>query len=301
MLRKLELYLELSKPRLSALAVFSGLTGYVMARDPNLSFTMKNWMELLWLFVGLCFVGVASNMVNQAIEGKLDSEMDRTKDRPIPSGRITAKETTIVAFISLAIGLGILDYFFRREVMWLNLFTFISYVAIYTPMKTRSAMNTIAGAFPGAFPILSGWIAGSNNDFHLYPNNTEWFGFFPFALVFIWQLPHFFSIAWIYKEDYERAGYKMMSLYDKSGRQAVVLIFVGTIGTIFVSYLPFFYDMCDLWYFFSACALNCYLLISSILLMKDRQKYMKQYFYASIIWLPAILTAMLIFLTLELK
>ena len=300
MLKKLALYLELSKPRLSALAVFSGLTGYVMARDPNVSFAAANWLELFYLFCGLSFVGVASNMVNQALEGGLDSRMDRTKERPIPSGRITSKETFLVGFISLVIGLYILNHFFRSEVAWLNLFTFISYVAIYTPMKTRTAMNTIVGAFPGAFPILSGWIAHSNNDFHLYPNNTEWFGFFPFALVFIWQLPHFFSIAWIYKEDYARAGYKMMSLYDRSGKQAVVLIFVGTIGTIAVSYLPFVYDMCDVLYFFSACLLNCYLLISSILLMKDREKYMKQYFYASIIWLPAILTAMLIFLNPEL-
>ena len=124
---------------------------------------------------------------------------------------------------------------------------------------------------------------------------------FPLRPGFCLAVPHFFSIAWIYKEDYEKAGYKMMSLYDKTGKQAVALIFVGTIGTILVSFLPYFYNMCDVLYFFAACLLNCYLLISAILLIKDRKKHMKQYFYASIIWLPAILMAMLFFLNPELS
>ncbi|MDD7984468.1 heme o synthase [Lentisphaera marina] len=287
-------FIELTKPRLSAMAVFSGSAGYVMARDPNLSFTMKNYLELFWLTLGLSFVGAASNIVNQAVEHKLDKMMDRTADRPIPSGRVKMGEALVFGHICLAIGLAVLFYFFRQEVAYLALFTYITYVFIYTPMKTRTALNTIAGAFPGAFPILTGWVAHSNNDFHVLPQ-TEWWGFFPFAIVFIWQLPHFFSIAWIYKEDYQRAGYKMMSLYDKTGKQAVVLIFVGTLGLMAVSLMPYMYKMSNGWYFISVCILNAGLLCSSVLLLINRNRFMKQYFYASIIYLPLIVLALIFF------
>ncbi|WDE99095.1 heme o synthase [Lentisphaera profundi] len=287
-------FLELTKPRLSAMAVFSGSAGYVMARDPNISFAMENYVELLWLTIGLSFVGGASNIVNQAVEHKLDGLMDRTADRPIPSGRVKMGEALVFGHVCLAIGLAVLFYFFRHEVAYLALFTYVTYVFMYTPMKTRTALNTIAGAFPGAFPILTGWIAHSNNDFHTIPN-TEWFGFFPFAIVFVWQLPHFFSIAWIYKDDYKRAGYKMMSLYDETGKQAVILIFVGTLGLMAVSLMPYMYKMSNGWYFISVCILNAGLLCSSVMLLANRNRFMKQYFYASIIYLPLIVLALIFF------
>jgi protoheme IX farnesyltransferase len=283
----------MTKPRLSAMAVFSGSAGYIMARDPNKSFFIKdNLFELIILTIGLSFVGAASNVVNMAMEHKLDSQMDRTSDRPIPTGRVKKNEAMIFGHVCLVIGLSILFYFFRKQVGYLALFTYISYVFMYTPMKTRTALNTIAGAFPGAFPILTGWIANSDNGFH---SQTEWFGFFPFAIVFVWQLPHFFSIAWIYKEDYKKAGYKMMSLYDESGKQAVVLIFVGTLGLIAVSMLPYMYRMSGDIYFFIAVLLNSALFCSSILLLFDRNKFMKQYFYGSITYLPLIVTALIFF------
>ena len=286
-------FIEMTKPRLSAMAVFSGSAGYVMARDPNKSFfVMENIIELIWLTIGLSFVGAASNVVNMAMEHKLDSQMDRTADRPIPTGRVKKGEAMIFGHVCLALGLAVLFFFFRKQVGYLALFTYVTYVFMYTPMKTRTALNTIAGAFPGAFPILTGWIAHSDNGFH---TQTEWFGFFPFAIVFVWQLPHFFSIAWIYKEDYKKAGYKMMSLYDESGKQAVILIFVGTLGLIAVSMLPYMYPMCNGYYFISAIILNAGLLCSSILLLVDRNRFMKQYFYASIIYLPLIVLALIFF------
>ncbi|EDM27601.1 protoheme IX farnesyltransferase [Lentisphaera araneosa HTCC2155] len=287
-------FIELTKPRLSAMAVFSGSAGYVMARDPNMSFSMQNYLGLLWLTLGLSFVGAASNIVNQAVEHKLDKKMDRTADRPIPSGRVQMGEALFFGHICLAIGLYILFHFFRPEVGYLALFTYVTYVFMYTPMKTKTALNTIAGAFPGAFPILTGWVANSNNDFHTLPQ-TEWWGFFPFAIVFVWQLPHFFSIAWIYKEDYQRAGYKMMSLYDETGKQAVILIFVGTLGLMAVSLMPYMYKMSNGWYFLSACILNAGFLCSSVLLLINRERFMKQYFYASIIYLPLIVLALIFF------
>jgi len=286
-MQKIAYYIELVKPRLTAMALFSGAVGYVAAVYVGVPI---DWLVVTHLVISLGFVGAASNIINQAMEHKLDSIMDRTAGRPIPTGRVNAREALILGIICLIIGLVYLYYKFPRTplVTLLALITFLSYVCIYTPMKTRSGLNTIVGALPGALPALTGWVAFRGEmDFH---------GFVLFAIIFVWQLPHFFSIAWIYKEDYKKAGYKMISLYDETGKQAVVLIILGTISLIAVSFLPFISTPAhtgDL-YFIGTFMANALLLVTALLLIKDRNKYMKLYFYGSITWLPFVLTLMMI-------
>lgn len=284
-MQKVGYYIELVKPRLTAMALFSGAVGYVAAVPAGLSIP---WMTVVHLVIALGFVGAASNIMNQAMEHNLDKIMDRTSDRPIPSGRVEEMEAKALSIICASIGLLYLYVMFPKKplVTVLAFLTFISYLCIYTPMKTKSSMNTIVGAFPGALPLLTGWVA--------YTGVADFQGFSVFAIVFVWQLPHFFSIAWIYKEDYMKAGYKMISLYDKTGKQAVVLINVGTIALGFTSFIPFLIELTGILYFFGAVIANALNMMTALLLIKDRNKYMKLYFYASITWLPFILTLLMI-------
>jgi protoheme IX farnesyltransferase len=282
-MQKVSYYIELVKPKLTAMALLSGALGYLAAASPGQDIP---WITVVHLVLALALVGAASNIMNQAMEHKLDSIMDRTSDRPIPSGKVEAQEAKIFSVICLVAGLVYLQLYFEPLVVLLAFLTYISYVLIYTPMKTKSSLNTVAGAFPGALPVLIGWVACRGEpDFH---------GFVVFAVVFIWQLPHFFSIAWIYKEDYKKAGYKMMSLYDETGKQAVILIVVGTLGLIAVSFIPFLVKHTGDLYLVGCFPANALLLATSLLLLKDRNKYMKLYFYGSITWLPYILILMVV-------
>jgi heme o synthase len=280
-MQKILNYIELVKPRLTAMALFSGAIGYLAALSPTVDIP---WLTLFHLVTALAFVGAASNIMNQAMEHKLDAMMDRTVDRPIPSGRVHKENAQILSIICLIIGLLYLQIKFDSLITFLGFLTFLSYVVIYTPMKTRSSLNTVVGALPGALPILTGWVACREQ--------PDFQGFVVFSIIFVWQLPHFFSIAWIYKEDYKRAGYKMMSLYDDTGKQAVVLIIVGTLGLIAVSFLPFLVRHTGDLYLIGSFPANALLLTTSLLLIKDRNKYMKLYFYGSITWLPYMLTLM---------
>ena len=139
-------FIEMTKPRLSAMAVFSGSAGYIMARDPNKSFFIKdNLFELIILTIGLSFVGAASNVVNMwQWNISLTVKWIERPDRPIPTGRVKKNEAMIFGHVCLVIGLSILFYFFRKQVGYLALFTYISYVFMYTPMKTRTALNTMS-------------------------------------------------------------------------------------------------------------------------------------------------------------
>ena len=236
--------------------------------------------------IALGLVGAASNIMNQAMEHKLDKMMDRTSERPIPMGHIRAGEAKVVSIVLLVLGLIYLQVAFGLWVMSLAFATFFSYVALYTPMKTKTSLNTVIGAFPGALPALTGWVA--------YRGEIGFQGFVLFAIIFLWQFPHFFSIAWIYKEDYKRAGYKMISLYDETGKQAVALIVVGTLGLFPLALLPYYIHHTGMIYFVGTFVANSLFLMTAFLLIKDRKKYMKMYFYASITWLPFVFILMML-------
>ncbi|NQZ57928.1 MAG: protoheme IX farnesyltransferase [Lentisphaeraceae bacterium] len=281
-MNKVSYYIQLVKPRLTALALFSGGVGFVAALPGDMSLP---WLKLTHLMIALGFVGAASNIMNQAMEHKLDKQMDRTNERPIPMGYIQAGEAKVVSVVLLILGLIYLQVIFGQWVMLLAFATFFTYVALYTPMKTKTSLNTVVGAFPGALPALTGWVACDGDGFK---------GFILFSIIFLWQFPHFFSIAWIYKEDYKRAGYKMISLYDETGKQAVALIVVGTLGLFPLALLPYYIHHTGMIYFVGTFVANALFLTTALMLIKDRKKYMKMYFYASITWLPFVFILMML-------
>jgi heme o synthase len=283
--------LELTKPRLTLLVLISGACGWLAARNPALPLADLPWIDLLHLIIGLAGVGAASNIVNQAMEHRLDALMERTKDRPVPSGRISVMSTYMLGHVCLLIGMGWLLHFFQPAVAGCTFLTYLTYIIAYTPLKTRSSLNTLVGAVPGALPILTGWLANWQR-----PESTM-AGLSLFAIVFFWQLPHFFAIASIYKDDYRRAGYRMASLYDPSGKQAVILIWISTIALCIISYAPFAVHLCGVGYLLGVSLLNAALIAVNISLTFDREKHMRTVFRASIVWLT--LTMILIVTDLE--
>ena len=190
-------YMQLTKFRLSGLVVFSAALGYLIATGLNLS-----WISLFLLSLGGFLVTGSSNAFNQIIEKDTDKLMDRTADRPIPSGRMSVKEAFVAAILMGVSGIYILWQGLNPLCGILSLFSLLLYTAVYTPAKKITSFSVLIGAIPGAFPPLLGWIAAKN---HI---GLE--GLILYAIQFIWQFPHFWAIAWVLNDDYLKAGFKML-------------------------------------------------------------------------------------------
>src|SRR5215469_5730803 len=204
-------YAQLFKVRVTSLIVMTAWAGYYMgaARSgvPSLSWTLLN---ALW-GIGLTSAGAAA--LNEVIERKLDAQMRRTKNRPLPAGRMNVATgwlagvvTTLAGSVSLALTTNVLTGV-------LALATAIAYLALYTPLKRVSPISTFVGAFPGAMPPLLGWTA--------IRGRVELEAIFLFLIVFFWQFPHFQAIAWMYRDEYEAAGVKMLPVVDKAGHSVI--------------------------------------------------------------------------------
>jgi len=218
---KVKDYFILIKFTLSFLVVFSSVVCYLLA--PNVEY---NLLSIIILFIaGMCVTG-AANAINQAEERKTDALMKRTAGRPVAAGRMSVKEAHTFAFISAAIGVLLMWYWFNFESALLSLFSLFLYAFIYTPLKKVNSVSVIVGAFPGALPCLIGWVAGTGylNPFASFQgvlSNGEaahfmnYGGYILFAIQFLWQFPHFWAIAWLAHKDYDKAGFKLLP--SKSG------------------------------------------------------------------------------------
>lgn len=208
--------------RLALSVVFSSIAGYFLAADSI------NYVDLLLLALGgYCMVG-ASNAFNQVIEKDLDALMQRTKNRPLPAGRMQASTALILALSMTLIGIGLL-YMLNWRTAFFGSVSILLYVLLYTPLKTKTPLAVFVGAFPGAIPFMLGWVA-----------YTNYFGIEPgvlFMLQFFWQFPHFWAIAWMLDEDYKKAGFKMLPTGKKDKGTAFQII-VYTLWMLLISLLP---------------------------------------------------------------
>ena len=207
---KLEHYLSLSKPRLLATVVLSALLGFVLPM--GLSNTI---FPLLFLLFGTALMGAGANTLNQCMEIGPDSRMYRTKNRALPMGKLSEKEAIIFGILISALGFFVLWFGLNFLTAVLGLLTLLSYIMVYTPLKQKTATNTWLGGITGALPPVMGWVAARGQ--------LEWEVLPIFALLYFWQLPHFFAIAWMYRDDYKRGGFKMLSHYDKTGKRTAML------------------------------------------------------------------------------
>ncbi|MBC5837138.1 heme o synthase [Flavobacterium muglaense] len=216
---------EITKAGLAISVLFSSIAGYFLGIDDQNPF---QWSVLLMLIVGgYCMVG-ASNAFNQVIEKDLDALMDRTKNRPVPSGRMTANTALIVASLLTIIGLSMLYAINPKSAMFGAISIFL-YTSVYTPLKTMTSLSVFVGAFPGAIPFMLGWVAATGN-FGIEAGTL-------FLIQFFWQFPHFWAIGWFLYEDYEKAGFFMLPTGKKDKGTALQVI-LYTVWLIIASLLP---------------------------------------------------------------
>jgi len=215
---------EITKIRLAVSVVFSSLAGYLLGAD-----TVDFKVLLLLAIGGYCMVG-ASNAYNQIIERDLDALMDRTKNRPVPAGRMSVNTAFVIASILTILGIVIL-YTINPQTAMFGAISIFLYTSVYTPLKTKTPLSVFVGAIPGAIPFMLGWVAATN-DFGIEPGTL-------FALQFFWQFPHFWAIGWFLYDDYKKGGFFMLPTGKKDKATAVQVI-MYTVWTIIISIIPVF-------------------------------------------------------------
>jgi heme o synthase len=216
---------EITKAGLAISVLFSSIAGYLLGFDAAHPFS---WQTLLVLSVGgYCMVG-ASNAFNQIIEKDLDALMDRTKNRPIPSGRMTLATALATAIMLTIIGVGLLYTINAKSALFGAVSIFL-YVSVYTPLKTMTSLSVFVGAFPGAIPFMLGWVAATGN-FGIEAGTL-------FLIQFFWQFPHFWSIGWFLYDDYAKAKIFMLPT-GKKDKSTALQIILYTVWLIIASLLP---------------------------------------------------------------
>lgn len=215
---------EITKARLAVSVVFSSIAGYFLgAVEINFS------SVLLLAFGGYCMVG-ASNAYNQIIEKDLDALMSRTKNRPIPSGRMSVATAMAIAVLMTILGIVAL-YFLNPKTAMFGAISIFLYTSVYTPLKTKTPLAVFVGAFPGAIPFMLGWVAATDN-FGIEPGTL-------FMIQFFWQFPHFWALGWMLDEDYKKGGFKMLPTGKKDKGTALQII-MYTIWMMIISVIPVF-------------------------------------------------------------
>jgi len=213
---------ELTKMRLAVSVVFSAIAGYLLATSEVSFFHI-----ILLSFGGYCMVG-ASNAFNQVIEKDLDALMKRTQNRPLPTGQVSVKAALFFAFILTVLGLVSLYILSPKTAMFGAISIFL-YTSVYTPLKTITPLSVFVGAIPGAIPFMLGWVSVSNS-FGIEPGTL-------FMIQFFWQFPHFWALAWLLDEDYQRGGFKMLPTGKKDKRTALQII-MYTFWMLLISVVP---------------------------------------------------------------
>jgi protoheme IX farnesyltransferase len=271
------LYSDLIKARLTFMVLLTTLVGFYAGSTGPLDMLL-----LLHTMLGTALVASGAAALNQWLEREHDAKMRRTEDRPLPSGRMQPSTALVFGGVCGGVGLLYLALAVNPLTSLLGAATLGSYLFIYTPLKRITTLNTIVGAIPGALPPLMGWVAARQQ--------IDRGGWALFAILFFWQLPHFLAIAWIYREDYLRAGFVMLPGVDpageRTGRQAVS----HTLGLLTVSLCPFLFRMAGPVYLFGALGLGlAYLWFALQFSRKMSIPAARRLFLASILYLPLLL------------
>jgi protoheme IX farnesyltransferase len=275
-------YVALAKPRLNLLVVASTVAGYAMAHgDPS------NVGVVLSTVAGTALVAGGASAFNQIIERDADALMRRTRLRPLPDGRLATGEAMAFAAILSAAGLLILSAGVNVLAAAVALATLVSYAVVYTPLKRRTSFATVIGAIPGALPPVIGWAAAANA-----LSQGAWV---LFGILFLWQLPHFLAIAWMYRDDYARAGLQMLPVLEPDGRSTGRQAVVYAAALLPVALAPTLVGMAGAVYFAGALVMTLLLLGMSLRFAMTRAvRDARRLFFASIIYLPLLWALMIV-------
>ena len=269
-------FVTLAKPRLNLLVVASALAGYVMAGGD-----LSNAVVVVCTVLGTGLVAGGASAFNQVIERVPDSLMRRTRLRPVPDGRLQPLESLVFGAALAAAGLILLGTAVNALSAIVALVTLLTYALVYTPLKRRSSFATVIGAIPGALPPVIGWAAARGA-----LSQGAWV---LFAIVFLWQLPHFLAIAWIYRDDYARAGFLMLPVIEPDGRSTARQAVFYCAALLPVSLAPTLLGLANTLYFGEALVLG--LLFLGLTLQFARTRTVpdaRRLFFASIIYLPVL-------------
>src|SRR5690348_8600425 len=285
-------YAVLLKMRVTSLVVMTAWTGYFLGaqRAQIPTFSWKLFCALLG--IGLVSGGAAA--INKFIEREVDGRMQRTRRRPIPGHRMGVVEATAVGMACILGGAAYLAITTNVLTGILSVLTASAYVGVYTPLKMRSPICTTIGALPGAMPPLLGWTAARGR--------AEWEALVLFAILFLWQFPHFHAIAWLYREDYRRAGIRMLPVVEEDGRSTVREVLAYSMMLVPVSLFPGYLHMVEKTYIIGAMIFSLGFLYYSIrfsrvlsgLAAADSRKLARGLLRASVLYLPALFALMMI-------
>jgi protoheme IX farnesyltransferase len=279
-------YLELTKPRITWLILMSTGIGYFFGLPSHTLFDI-NLLLLLHTIIGTALIASGTAALNQWYEREADLKMHRTAARPLPSGRLDATHALLFgAMLSLT---GFLELYFGANSLaaWIGAFTLGSYLFLYTPLKQRTWWSTTIGAIPGAMPPMIGYAAAAGAI-----TRESWV---LFAILFLWQFPHFYSIAWMYKEDYARAGIQMLPVVEPDCRSTARQIVLYGIALIPVSLVPAILGMSGRIYFVGALVLGLWFLYSGVRVAMERTlARARGVLITSVLYLPLIYGLMLL-------
>lgn len=276
-------YVELTKPRIAFLVLFTVAAGYGLAVSGEPNFAL-----LINTIVGTALVAAGASVFNHFLERRSDQLMARTENRPLPSGRLQSIEAVLFA---LALGVaGVVYLGVMVQKPWpvaIALISYVSYVWIYTPLKQKTTLNTLIGAVPGALPPVIGATAAQG----------EWNGAATslFLILFLWQIPHFLAIAWIYREDYARGGHKMLSVMDPKGDLTGRQMVFYCLCLLVCSFAPIWFGLVGWLYGIGAFLLGVGFLLTTLRFLNAPSDWRaKQVMRASLIYLPALLAILVI-------
>ncbi len=275
-------FLELTKPRIVALVVLTVAAGFVLATPT----VVVGGFLLFHTLLGTTLVAAGTNALNQVAERDVDALMRRTRDRPLPAGRLGLSEASLFAWSLGAGGIIYLTILVNGLAGALAAATLVSYVFLYTPLKRRTSLATLVGAVPGALPIVGGWAAATGT--------LDLGAWVLFAIVFLWQLPHFLALSWLFREDYAQAGLKMLSVVqgaDSTFRQSVLY----AVAILPVSLTPSVLGLVGLPYFVGAIGLSSWLIWVALAAARDHSPAKaRRLFITTVLYLPALLGLMVL-------
>lgn len=270
-------YIALLKPRITVLVLVTTALGFFLAAH-----SLSMWGTLLWTLFGTALSCGGSSVLNMYLERDVDKLMHRTKRRPIPAGRVPAAHA--LAFGVICVLLGVVTLVLQVNLLsgFLALLTAFLYVLVYTPLKRQTWLNTFIGAIPGALPPVGGWAAATGS--------ADLGAWILFAILFIWQHPHFYAIAWMYREDYGRAGLKMLPVVEPDGASTFRQVLIYSALLIPVSIAPYYLGMSGIVYLIGTTILGVAFLYAGLQVSRSRSiADARRLLRASVIYLPLLL------------
>jgi protoheme IX farnesyltransferase len=272
---------ELTKPRIVALVMLTVATGLYVASP-----TAIVGLLLFHTLMGTALVAGGTNALNQVVERDIDALMRRTKDRPLPAGRLGFHEAALYSWTLGVGGIVYMAVFVNGLAALLAATTLLSYVFVYTPLKRKTSLATLAGAVPGALPIVGGWAAATGT--------IELGAWVLFAIVFLWQLPHFLALAWLFRDDYARAGLKMLSVVE-GGESTFRQSLLYAVALLPVSLTPTVLGLTGPVYFVGAIGSSIWLIWCALAAVREQTAARaRRLFLATVLYLPIILSLMVL-------